>query len=275
MSSHVPQGERPPVQADLHPLPLTRLQVDLREPLQLLVGPVDGRLDVAHVDLNYVGARTLTGVGDGDGDCEVRSGAFDRHLVPVEGRVGQSRPEREPGGYTRAVVEPVSDVEPLAVLDLAWLAGEVPICWQLSDVLGDALGESPARLGVAEEHVDRGTTARLPTEPALDYRVDPISPWHVHRSAVAQHHHHRHRRRCQRLDQADLALRQVERRSVEPFRLQHRRQTGEENHDVGSCCHVEGLIELAAARLSGASVEPFGRDHHRVAADPTTQLIDR
>ena len=79
-------------------------------------------------------------------------------------------PKGNRAGMSCGVVEPVADVERLAVLDLAGLAGEVPVGGELRDVERDALGQPAAGFGRPEQHVGQRRAAGLPAEVGLDQR---------------------------------------------------------------------------------------------------------
>ena len=118
--------------------------------------------------------------------------------------------EREQCGYSGAVVEPVPDVQTLAVLHLAWHTREVAVRCELGHMLGDALGEPTTGFGVAEQDVHCCCPAGLATEPALEDCVDSRGPREVHDSAVVEHDDDRGRRRSDRLDDANVIGGQVE-----------------------------------------------------------------
>ena len=63
------------------------------------------------------------------------------------------------------------------MLDLSWLAGEVAVCGELGDVVGDALCQASAGLGIAEEDVEgaTGTGQMMPFASWLASMIAPAS----------------------------------------------------------------------------------------------------
>src|SRR5215211_1109689 len=127
--TRVPAGEGPVGELEGDRGPLAGAEVDLGEGPELArrAGELGrGRLDV---ELDDLAAGSVAGVRDRDLDREGVSGreglGRDARAADLEGGVGQAVAEREADGERAGVVPAVAHEDPLAVADLAVLAGEV------------------------------------------------------------------------------------------------------------------------------------------------------
>ena len=267
----VVEGERPLVEREPHPFGCSRLEVHLRERAQLAIRSVHGRVDVANVELDDVAARSAPGVRHRDLDGEIAARARDGGIAPTELGVRPAVPEREARSHLGGVVEPIPDVEPLPILDLSFASGEV-LLGREHHRRGEALGQAPAGLGVADEDVDDRAAGRLTTEVGLDDGRRSIGPGEQHRRAVDEHHHRARVRRTHRGDQFVVRWRQGQRGAVASLRLVDRRETDEHDRHRHTAGEVDGLPEPRRIGPTGHGVvtnseaDPAGETFLGVAA---------
>ena len=249
-------------------------------PASSLAGRGTRRLDVAHVDLHDLAPGRAPVLVDVHRHGQVGAHPATVDLAVGEGRVAQPVAEGEARGHAVRVVEPVADVEALAVLHLARVAREVARRRAGARRRPGSSRRAARRARRPEQHVGQRRAAGLAAEVGLDQRGRPVGPGELERAAVA-----RARRLCAGSRRARTSTRwsipagsRRSRRGPRPRSPGARGQADDEHDVVGRAGQRGGLAPSAPGwcrRWPGRSRRRSGpRPARRLRRQGVEQRVD-
>ena len=161
---HVEVSKGPLVQIDRHATCLSRLEQNLREPLELTQRSEHLASELAHIELGDLGATDVPDVDDVKRDARARDLVHLAQLYVLEGkaRVREAVPKRIRDRHGGLLVVSVAHVDALSVRRHGAIARKVVIGRGVRKTLGPGLGQLARGVDLPREHVDCGGGTRLP-----------------------------------------------------------------------------------------------------------------